>query len=218
MRKVLWLIVCLMTMVTSANAQNRLVHITKMFQIEHNARYERYKRHIPHSDNYMGKDPTSFMSHFIIFGGGVGTGSINPTGNVRHESFDMDLICMNILVSAKFGSIEDTGEFSFDDCNSLQIGALIPIVGFGGEDWIGRKHKNQIFVAPIIGFISSDGTYVDGHYAHDWHNCDWWIDTTTTKYDNSIEYGGALMVKCGCGYLLGKFTNKSVGVSVGLCI
>ena len=218
MKKVLCIIACLMAMVLSVNAQSRLVHITRMFQIEQNARYERYKHHIPYNEKFIGKDPSSFMSNFIAFGIGVGCGSVKTNGELKYRSFDMDLICMNILASAKFGSTEDIGEFGFGGCNSLQIGALIPIVGFGGEDWIGRKHKNQIYIAPLIGFISTDETYVDGHYAHDWHNCSWWVDTSTSEYHNSTEYGGALMIRCGCGYLLGKITNKSLGFSLGFCI
>lgn len=239
MKKVLWLIACLITMVLSVNAQQyysyyrgssysrsvaaskRFAHSMKMFSIAQNARYEKYKSHISYSDNNLDKDPTSFMNYFVAFGFGIGGGTINPTGNLSHGSFDLDLICMNVLMSVKLGSIKDTGEFSFDDCNSLQFGILIPVVGFGNEDFIGRKHKCQIYVAPLIGFISADGTYVDGEYMHEntrYHHCRWWIDETTTKDYDCTEYGGGLMVRYGCGYLLGKFTNKSCGVSIGLCI
>ena len=203
MRKVLWLIVCLMTMVVSANAQDDVYEV----RITHNS-----------------SGSNNWFKHFIIFGGGVGTGTIKPTKEVSHNSFDMDLIFMNLLFSAKTGNIVDTGELSFSDTSSFQIGALIPIVGFGDEDWIGRKHKNQIFIAPLIGFISADDTYADGHDFHsganriEGHHCQWWISETKVKEQNCTEYGGAVMVKYGCGYLLGKFTNKSVGVSVGLCI
>lgn len=223
---IIFLILC----VSSANAQwyraggragNRMANYAqsmKMFSIQQNARYNTYKSHISYSDSNLDKDPTSFMDYFVVFGFGIGGGTINPTDNLSHGSFDLDLVCMNVLMSVKLGSIKDTGEFSFDSCNSLQFGILIPVVGFGDEDFIGRKHKCQIYVAPLIGFISADGTFVDGNYMHDWHNCSWWIDTTTTKDYDCTEYGGGLMVRYGCGYLLGKFTNKSVGLSIGFCI
>lgn len=169
------------------------------------------------------KDPTSWMKHFIIFGGGIGGGSINPTGNLSHGSFDLDLIFLNVLFSVKFGGLVDTQGYDFADANSFQFGALIPIVTFDKSEYLFGQ-KGKIFIAPVIGFISADETYIDGEFFHsganriEGHNCQWWIDESRVKNQNCTEYGGALMVKYGCGYLLGKFTNKSWGLSIGLCM
>lgn len=229
---IIFLILC----VSSANAQwyraggragNRMANYAqsmKMFSIQQNARYNTYKSHISYSDSNLDKDPTSFMDYFVAFGFGIGGGTINPTGNLSHGSFDMDLIVMNVLFSYKAGTFEDTSygyDISSSDADSWQLGVLIPITGFGGEDWIGRKHKCQIYIAPLIGFIDSEDTVFDGSFMHEntlYHNCSWWISDNKETDTSCTEYGGALMVRYGCGYLLGKFTNKSVGLSIGFCI
>jgi hypothetical protein len=163
----------------------------------------------------------SFMKHFIAFGIGVGGGSINPTGNRTHSSFDMDIIAMNVLMSVKFGSLIDTGEFTFSDASSLQFGILFPVFTFDKNEFglFDGQKKGKIFVAPLIGFIDGDDTTIDGEYMHKntrYHHCTWWVDTSTSESNSCTEYGAAILVKHGFGYLMGKFTNKSFGLSVGL--
>ena len=48
-------------------------------------------------------------SSFIRFGFGVGRGDINPSGNFSHKTIDLDLICLNVLMSCRIGEIYDTG-------------------------------------------------------------------------------------------------------------
>lgn len=170
-------------------------------------------------------DGTKFLDFFTTIGFGVGSGSLNPTGNLSHNSVDLDLIAVNILISVKLGNMIDTGEFSFEDADSLQFGFLIPVMGFGGEDFMGRKHKCQVYVSPLIGLSSAEETFVSGHYYHDkvpslqgGHICHWWVDTTEETKVNITEFGGALMVRYGCGFILGKFTAKSFGISIGIAL
>lgn len=223
------ILICLMAIVINSNAQRRHYYprhyYPKVYPHSSAYYYNRYAN-INRYSNYgtsSTNHDTSWMKHFVIFGGGIGGGSINPSGELAHSSFDMDLIFMNVLFSIKLGSIVDTGEFSFSDTNSFQVGALIPIVTFDKSEYLWGQ-KGKIFIAPLIGFIKADNTYVDGEYFHsganhvDGHVCQWWIDETEVKEQNCTEYGGALMVKYGCGYLLGKVTNKSWGVSIGLCM
>ena len=220
MKKTLWFIVCLMTIVMSANAQRRYYprhyyqrsyypqyHITTNTTSSNNSNYD-----------------MSWMKHFIPFGFGVGGGSINPTGNLSHSSFDLDLICMNILMSVKLGSITDTSYGYEVSCSnggsSLQFGVLMPIISFDKTEYLFGQ-KGKIFIAPLIGFISSEDITFDGHYMHEnsrYHVCSWYISDNHETDTSCTEYGGAVMVKYGCGYLLGKVTNKSWGVSVGLCM
>ena len=126
--------VCLMTMVMNVDAQRA-----------NEFSWLRYQERIENLDDIYdvpltdSEKSSSFLDHFIIYGFGIGGGSANPTGKLTHSTFDMDMVVMNVLFSMKMGSIEDTGAYSFDDTNSMQVGVLIPIYSFGGEDWIGRK-------------------------------------------------------------------------------
>ena len=223
MKRIIVILVCLVTMVLNVNAQRRHYYPrvyphSSAYYYNRYANINRYNYYNTSSEST--NHDTSWMKHFVIFGGGVGGGSINPSGELSHGSFDMDLICMNLLFSVKFGGMVDTGEFSFSDTNSFQVGALIPIVTFDKSEYLWGQ-KGKIFIAPLIGFIKADETLVDGEYMHEHtygHICSWWIDETKIKEQNCTEYGGAVMVKYGCGYLLGKVTNKSWGVSIGLCM
>lgn len=199
MKKILSIIICLITMVMSVNAQNRI------------------------NNSYKGDD-CGFMKHFVPFGFGVGGGNINPTGKMSHNSFDLDLICMNVLMTVKLGSVADTSHreevSSSDGGTSLQFGVLLPIITFDKTEYL-LGQKGKIFIAPLIGFIKSDDIVFDGHYMHEnsrYHICSWWISDNHVTDTSCTEYGGAVMAKYGCGYILGKVTNKSWGISVGLCM
>lgn len=238
-------LVCLMTMV-SANAQyskgvrnmKRMEHNFNMFRIQQNARYAASKGNYYYGEKERKpqvatgdgvydvpltssehKDPTSWMKHFVLFGGGIGYGNIKPTNGISHESFDLEFIAMNVLFCAKFGNLVDTQGYDFGDANSLQVGILIPIITFDKTEYLWGQ-RGKIFIAPVIGFISADETHVDGEFMHEntyYHHCTWWIDESYKKDADGMEYGGAVMVKYGCGYVLGKVTDKSWGVSIGLC-
>lgn len=167
----------------------------------------------------------SFMRHFIIFGFGVGGGSMNASGKMSSGSFDMDLIAMNALISIKIGKMKDTSnldEVSLSDGgNSLQLGFLIPVFDFDKRESSFREQsKGKIFIAPIIGFIDADDTTFDGHKLHKstkYHHCQIWVSENHIEDYSCTEYGGAIMAKYGCGYLMGKVTNKSWGITIGLC-
>lgn len=176
--------------------------------------------------NYdVDSDNCSFTKHFIIFGFGIGGGSMNASGNASFGTFDLDLIAMNVLLSIKLAGTKDTSHDDVvslaDGGNSMQIGVLIPIYTFNKEECSLREAaKGKIFIAPLIGFIDADDTTFDGNYMHkhtQYHHCQWWVSDNDVEDYKCTEYGGAIMVKYDCAYLLGKFTNKSVGVSIGLC-
>ena len=222
MKKVLWLIVCLITMLLSVNGQRYYRHYypRKYYYSRYYYPKTYYSYGSSENTTTSGSD-NSWMKHFILFGFGVGGGTINPTGNRSHGTYDMDMIVMNALISIKLGSSEDTShEYEISESDggmSLQLGALIPIVTFDKSEY-GLGQKGKIFIAPLIGFIESEDTIFDGHYMHDWHACSWWISDNHETKTSCTEYGGAVLVKYGCGFLLGKFTNKSMGLSIGLCI
>jgi hypothetical protein len=216
-----------MTMVVSVNAQ-RYYH-RRVYP--HSAAYYRslysninYRYNGSYTSSNSEECQTSWMRHFVTLGFGIGGGAINPTGNYSHSSFDMDLICMNVLMSLKLGSRDDTSKgYRVSDSDggvSLQFGALIPILTFDKSEYLWGQ-KGKIFIAPLIGFIKSEDTIYDGFYLHEnsrYHTCSYWISDNHETDTSCTEYGGAVMVKYGCGYLLGKVTNKSWGVSVGVCM
>ena len=242
MKRIGLIIICFVCITLSVNAQwyrsgsragNRMAHYAhsmKLTSMQLNSRRATYHYNSYNQTNYDTNYDTNsgkWLDYFVCFGFGIGGGTLNPTGNLTHSSFDMDLICMNVLMTLKLGSFEDTGygyNVSSSDATSLQFGVLIPVIGFGKDNFWGRKHKAQIFVAPLIGFINSEDVKYDGSFLHDktpseqyGHICHYWISDNKETDTSCTEYGGALMVRYGCGYLLGKFTNKSLGVSVGFC-
>ena len=212
MKKFIMAFICLIVVI-GANAQKEFNYL----EVEKMMKDGVYDVPLESSNEY--KDPTSWMKHFILFGGGMGYGSIRPTNNISHNSLDLEFITMNVLFCAKFGNLVDTQGYDFGDANSLQVGILIPIITFDKTEYLWGQ-KGKIFIAPVIGFISADETHVDGEFMHEntyYHHCTWWIDESYKKDADGMEYGGAVMVKYGCGYVLGKVTDKSWGVSIGLC-
>ena len=211
MKKVLWLIVCLMTMVMSANAQK---YFTEDGYYVNPNNISKEKKHFWKSSGFVG------------FGFGVGYGSLNPSGEFSHNSIDLDLICFNVLMSYRLGNIYDTSDISSSNISSFQLGCLIPILNFNkDEDIFGRIGKGKIFIVPFIEWIDEERFTGDGHYLHDkipsqqdGHVCTAWIGTSHDEVDKYTEFGVGIMAKYGCGYLLGKFTRKTLGVSIGLCI
>ena len=103
----------------------------------------------------------------------------------------------------------------------MQLGFLIPVFDFDkNKSSLREQSKGKIFVAPIIGFIDADDTTFDGDWMHEntkYHHCQWWVSDNHVEDYSCTEYGGAILVKHGCGYLLGKVTNKSWGITIGLC-
>ena len=223
----------------AGNRMANYAHSMKRFSIQQNAKYvankgnyyygeKKRKPQVATSDGVYDiplarsehKDHSSWAKHFVILGCGIGGSSINPSGKLSHSSFDMNLICMNVLLSVNLGSFVDTGEVSSSNASSYQIGALIPVITFDKSEYM-LGQKGKIFIAPLIGFIKSDDTIYDGNYMHEnvpYHNCSWWISKNRETDTSCTEYGGAVMVKYGCGYVLGKVTNKSWGISIGLCM
>lgn len=248
MKRFIMAIVCLMTMVLSANAQRR--YYTRSYGVRPHSTsyyYNRYSNisngrksyssyyqkdntttYKPTNDDMYYKSPRkhkenddSWMENFVLFGIGVGGSNINLKEH-SNGTFDIDLIAMNVLFSAKISDLFtiDPNKMDLNNASSIQLGILFPIYTFDKSEYAFGK-KGKIFVAPLIEFVSADDVNIDGHYLHEnvpYHNCQYWISTTTTKDLSSTGYGGAVMIKYGCGYLLGKVTNKSVGISVGLAI
>ena len=177
-----------------------------------------------YDDIYYGSHKKSINNNklidFALIGGiGVGYNTMNPTGNMSSQSISMDFILFNFMASINFGSIIDTGETSFTDTSCTQIGFLIPIFGFGEEDMFERKHKGKIYIAPIISNTTYDNWHINGHYLHknsSYHTCSVWVDTSSADERKLTEFGGALMVKYGCGYIMAKATKTTFGISTGL--
>lgn len=229
MKRFIITFICLITIVMSVDAQwyrtggragNRMAsyaHSVKINAMKNNAKLNYYSHNAKSSD-------MSWIRHFIILGGGIGGGNISLDGH-SNGTFDLEFIAMNILFTAKFGNLFtiDPNKIDFKDADSFQLGVLIPIYTFDKAEYLWGQ-KGKFFVAPIIGFVSADDVNIDGHYYHsgnnavEGHNCNYWISTSTTKNLSCTEFGGAVMVKYGCGYILGKVTNKSWGVTMGLCM
>ena len=187
MRKLLWLIVCLMTMAVNADAQRYygftpMYHTFNSFRIVHNAEYRLQGNHEPF-------DPTNF-EHTMF--GGVGVGKSYCDGDFSN-SIDIDCIVFNVFLSFKITEKESTlkydsnkGEYECGTPLSVQVGYMFNVLSFGGKDIIGRSHCAKVFVSPLVGI-------------------------------GYTEFGGALMAKYQFIYAIGKLTNKGYGVSFGVC-
>lgn len=225
--KKLIMILMMVFVASGVNAQSRYSGNSNAVYRMQTYAYQMNINRILSQNNTVGysENDLPFMRHFIIFGFGIGGGSINPSGKMSHGSFDMDLIAMNALISVKFGTMKDTSnddEVSLSDGGtSLQLGFLIPVFDFDKkESGLREQSKGKIFVAPIIGFIDADDTTFDGHKLHKstkYHHCQIWVSDNHVEEHSCTEYGGAILVKHGCGYLMGKVTNKSWGITIGLC-
>lgn len=161
------------------------------------------------------KSDINYLDYLIPIGASVGMGNI-CFDQSKSRSLDLDLIAANILVSCR---LSNENCYPYEPI-SLQLGIFVPTIGFGKPDYIGRKHKGKVFVAPIVDLVSIHESNEDGHYLHELsshHHCTYFVPSTETRHDK-VGFGGAILLKYSNAYLLGKITNTGFGVSLGICM
>ena len=190
-------IVCLMTMVLSANAQDDM-----------------YYKPI----NKLSKERTSFWEKEMCFGLGVG---VNTTfvGDKSCTGFSFDIIGGGLYCSFTIADADENDKYATE--TNIQLGYFIPLVKFGDKDSWRSGWDNALLISPIIDF--SGVMHFEGEMLHsgdrriEGHNCHYFIDESYyTK--NETGFGIGVMYRYGFGYILAKGTTKSWGISVGFGI
>ena len=192
MKKVLWLIVCLMTMVVSVNAQD--------------------------DDMYYGSKKTnnssSYWDNTISFGGSVGFGKLHIDRGNDVNFYELEVMVYNTFFSWGFSDSDNNYNLYYN----WQLGHYINIVNFGKTSWNGGK-EHQIKIAPLIEFINY--VHVDGHELHEntpHHNCQVWVDTSENKPLDTFTFGVGILYRYKSLYFSVKATNKSIKGNIGLCM
>lgn len=154
MKKWIMAIVCLMTMVMSANAQryyrgvgySRSVAASRSFAnyMYWNSRLSRYR-------NNGGSFEISKHEKTIIAGFGIGKSYCDEN---FENSTDIDLTIYNVFLSMKVGQNKNENEYSVPV--SAQVGYMINLLNFGGKDFVGRKHNTKLYISPLVGIGYSE--------------------------------------------------------------
>jgi hypothetical protein len=191
MKKVLWLIVCLMTMVVSVNAQDDMYYGDK-----------------------KANNSSSYWDNTISFGGSVGFGKLRIDRGNDVNFYELEVMVYNTFFSWGFSDSDNNHNLYYN----WQLGHYINIVNFGKTSWNGGK-EHQIKIAPLIEFINY--VHVDGHELHEnvpHHNCQVWVDTSENKPLDTFTFGVGILYRYKALYLSVNATKKSIKGNIGLCI
>ena len=192
MKKVLWLIVCLMTMVMSANAQT-------------------------YTDDLYGKTITkknNYWDEAIVFGGGLEYGKLTTQRyGEKINYYGFSVIAYNVFCDFTLSDYD-----SYDDLYyNMRVGSYINVLNFG--DYYNDSHSNQLKLGLFLEFVNY--THVDGRHLHEhspYHNCQVWVDTSEPHLCDDMNLGVCLLYRYKSVFIETKGTTKSLSVGLGLCI
>ncbi len=162
------------------------------------------------------------LDNFILAGAGGGISYIKTPVKECNKSLDIDLIVLNTFVSVKLSNIGDDNKFNVSSATEFQFGLILPLLKLGPK---GDKMNKCLAIVPIYEYGIFDLTHVEGHYYHtlkervesNWtHIC--WHDDSEIYRTYQHAFGGGVLYKGGNGFIMAKFTSKSIGISVGVCI
>lgn len=223
MKRFIMVIVCLMTMVISANAQG--------FRNEYD-----FRRYYTHNDSvkierkyyddtfstnvddmyYKPKAKTSnndfFENKQQLFAMNITFGNVY-SGDKSHLYYGFEFVAYGFLMGL---TLSDTSEG--DDYNltkGFEFGYFIPILKLDKKDDYRNGWNKALLVAPMIEL--NEVLNIDGHHLHEHvpgHNCHAWIDTSY-QTAGKTGFGAAIMYRFGCGNIMAKITTTSFGLSIG---
>ena len=227
MKKVLWLIVCLMAMVVSANAQRRYYprhyyersYYPRHYYPRHYYQRSYYPRHYypqHYGTIYTTSDDISTINEAdkkdydkILFGFGTGVDWIDNGENRKASVLTLELIGCNIYGEMQLANLKENTEFSNNEISfSWKVGYIISLIKYKG---------GFVGVGPVVGrSYIQDYSDVNGS-SKDYY---WYLHDHITYEEpkaKNWEYGGIAAVRYGYGYMTFKLTNKTIGTSIGLC-